>query len=90
MIEALLSSGFMSGMGQGLGGAMTPAPAGPALSTATQTAYGNGMDGSGWAVNFGGNQSAGGLGALGGSFMGLPIWALVLVGGVIAWRKLKK
>lgn len=85
---------LLGGVGSGLGS--TP-PAGP--SSATGGAYGSGLDGSGWSVNFSGMQStasnqdkSGGVpGLLGGSGVsaGVPWYVWAGLGVVVLWR-LKK
>ncbi len=84
---------LLGGLGSGLG---SSAPAGP--SNATSAAYGSGLDGSGWSINFAGVQNAGsnqdksgGVPGLGGSGVAgaLPWYVWVVLAGAVAWR-LKK
>lgn len=93
---ALLNTKGGAGLGQGLGQALG-APGGP--SNAVSAAYGNGMDGSGWNVNFSGVQSAsssqdksGGVpGLLGMTGPGgsIPAWVWVALAAGVAWRLYK-
>lgn len=71
--------------------------------SASAAVYGSGLDGSGWAVNFSGLQSASsspasaagmGLppmdaGLLGNVTAGLPNWFYFAAAGVLAWRLLR-
>lgn len=83
MLE-LLNTQFMAGVGRSLGAGglpgMSAAPAGP--SQATAAAYGSGLDGSGWAVNFSGVQSASSSQDKSG---GIPGVGLSGVGGSVPW-----
>lgn len=80
---------LLGGLGSGLG---SSAPAGP--SNAQSGAYGSGLDGSGWNVNFQGVQSAsnaqdksGGVPGFGASGVSaVPWWVWVAGAGLIAWR----
>ena len=79
------------GGGGGGGGASGPSAASNTLTggptTATAAAYGSGLDSSAWNVNFSGTQtSANGLPSTG----GIPAVALYAIGGLIAWKILKK
>lgn len=101
MLEMLLNSkagaSLAGGIGQGLTSALGGGPAGP--SNAQSGAYGSGLDGSGWSVNFAGVQSTSstqdksggvpGIGISGASLGGLPWWLVLVVGGAVLW-KLKK
>lgn len=81
---------LLGGVGKGL---TSSTPAGP--SNATSAAYGSGLDGSGWSINFAGVQNAGsnqdksggvpGIGASGiaGS---IPWYVWALVAGAVVWR----
>lgn len=89
---ALLNTKGGASLGQGLGQALG-SPGGP--SNATSAAYGTGMDGSGWNVNFSGVQSAssnqdksGGVPGLGisGAVSGVPGWMWAILAGAVAWR----
>lgn len=80
---------FLGGMGTALG---SSTPAGP--SNAESGAYGSGLDGSGWSINFAGVQNAGssqdksggvpGVGMSGVS--GVPWYAWALIGGAVLWK----
>lgn len=84
---------LLGGLGSSLGAS---APAGP--SNAESGAYGSGLDGSGWSINFAGVQSAGssqdksggvpgvGLSGVTGS---VPWYVWAALAGLVAWR-LKK
>lgn len=90
-----LFGGFGSGLASGLTGA------GP--SNAVSGAYGSGLDGSAWAVNFGGEQdfaanqdkSGGvpGVGFTGGAASAVgsvPWYVWAGLAGLVAWRVLKR
>lgn len=81
---------FLGGLGSSLGAS---APAGP--SNAQSGAYGSGLDGSGWSVNFSGVQStasnqdkSGGVPGVGitGVAGAIPWWVYVAVAGAVLWR----
>lgn len=81
---------FLGGLGSSLGAG---APAGP--SNAQSGAYGSGLDGSGWSVNFSGVQStssnqdkSGGVPGVGISGVGgaIPWLAYAAAVGVVVWR----
>ncbi len=91
----LLNSGFATNLAGGLGkslGASTPA--GP--SNAESGAYGSGLDGSGWLVNFAGVQNASsnqdksggvpGIGISGASIGGVPWYVWALLAGAVVWK----
>lgn len=91
-VMGLLNTAFAGGLGQSLG--KGSAPAGP--SNATSGAYGSGLDGSGWIVNFKGIQSASanqdksgadGLLASTGTLSPLVIFGVVVLVGIVAWKK---
>lgn len=76
---------------------MGGAPAGP--SSATAAAYGSGLDGSGWAVNFQGVQSAsnaqdksGGIPGVGLSGVGgsIPWYVWAALAAVVVWKARSK
>lgn len=81
---------LLGGLGSSLGAS---APAGP--SNAQSGAYGSGLDGSGWSVNFAGVQNAGsnqdksggvpgvGVSGIGGS---LPWYVWAALAGAVVWR----
>lgn len=90
---ALLNTKFMGGVGEGMGGGGST-PSGP--SSATSAAYGTGQDSSGWIVNFKGTQVASasqdksgtdGLLTSSGTISPLVIFGVVLVVGIVAWKK---
>lgn len=81
---------FLGGLGSSMGAS---APAGP--SNAESGAYGSGLDGSGWSVNFSGVQStasnqdkSGGVPGVGitGVAGAIPWWVYVAVAGAVLWR----
>lgn len=90
-----LLGGFMDG-GMASGGGSSAAPQN------SQTAvYGSGLDGSGWAVNFQGIQSASstqkkadgiGLPDAGGGFAmpDIPMWVYAVAAGLILWKSRSK
>ena len=95
-LAGLLDSKFAGGLGSALGGAFTAPPAGP--SNAVSGAYGSGLDGSGWAINFQGVQNAsnaqdksGGVPGLGSSGVAgaVPwyVWAALV--GAVVWKQFK-
>lgn len=79
-----------------------PAPAGPSRADAQSATYGNGIDGSGWNVNFSGSQSAGsnkagqslaesmGLAAPGGGISPLLVAGAVAIVAVVAWARSRR
>ena len=81
---------LLGGLGSSLGAS---APAGP--SNAQSGAYGSGLDGSGWSINFAGVQNAGsnqdksggvpglGVSGIGGS---LPWYVWAALAGAVVWR----
>ena len=82
--------GGRSGGGGG-GGSSGPSAAAATMTTgptnATAAAYGSGLDGSAWNVNFSGTQtSSNGLPSTG----GIPAIALYAIGGLVIWKILKK
>lgn len=96
LLNTKAGSSLASGLGSGLASAVGGAPAGP--SNAQSGAYGSGLDGSGWSVNFAGVQTAssdqdksGGVPGLGisGVAGAIPSWAWVLIAGVVLWRMRK-
>lgn len=81
---------FLGGLGSSLGAS---SPAGP--SNAESGAYGSGLDGSGWSVNFSGVQStasnqdkSGGVPGVGitGVAGAIPWWVYLAVAGAVVWR----
>ena len=97
-VMEVLNSGFATNLAGGLGkslGAGSPA----APSNATSGAYGSGLDGSGWLVNFAGVQNASsnqdksggvpGVGFTGAGIGGVPWYVWALLAGAVVWR-LKK
>lgn len=93
-VMALLDTAFAGGLGSSLG--KGSAPAGP--SNASSAAYGNGQDGSGWIINFKGTQvasasadksGADGLLASASTLSPLVILGVVVVVGLVVWKKSK-
>ena len=109
---AAMGTAIMPGVGTavgGLAGALADTfmggnggSASPSAPMNSQTAvYGSGLEGSGWAVNFSGVQSAasspatasgiglpaagGALGSLG--LSSIPSWFWLAAGGVLLWKK---
>lgn len=86
-VGALFGS-FLDGGGVTGGGGGGGAPL-----NSSAAVYGSGLDGSGWAVNFKGVQTASsspgagpgaGAGVLG---TGIPMWAIVAIVGFVLWKK---
>jgi hypothetical protein len=85
MLAAVLNSGF----GKALGGALGSS----APSSATNAVYGNGLDGSGWTVNFSGvtnaNPSKSGDGLTTGGISPLVWIGAAVLAGVLIYRAKK-
>lgn len=88
-------AGALADTFMGSGGSASPS----APMNSQSAVYGSGLDGSGWAVNFSGVQSASsspatssGLGlpvvsgAIGG-LSGIPSWFWLAAGGLLIWKK---
>ena len=89
MFEALAAQAIGGALSKKGGGAAKPSQsAGPSNSEGTAAAYGSGLDGSNWAVNFKGIQGASGSSDKtdGLGIGGIPQWALLAVAGAIAWK----
>lgn len=81
---------LLGGVGKGIA---TPSSAAP--SNAESAVYGNGLDASGWSVNFAGVQDvtqskdkSGGVPGLGitGGVGAVPWWAWAILAGAVVWK----
>jgi hypothetical protein len=93
LLNTKAGASLASGLGSGLGGALGGGSAGP--SNAQSGAYGSGLDGSGWSVNFAGVQNSssdqdksGGVPGVGVSGVAgsIPSWAWLVLAGAVLWR----